>query len=115
MWTGKCCEGLLFVVHVLLAVTNFEKINHQEENLKIQTMHGQMHYAHWEDLMYTATHDLSITDSDILVGTSYDVLNQIGVQMTLHFCKQDWMKAKLHRMTTRIKLVNGAPKPKMLM
>jgi len=38
-------------------------------------MHGQMHCAYWDDLMYKVTHDLNIAGSDILVGTSYDVLN----------------------------------------
>lgn len=37
-------------------------------------MHGQMHYAHWEGLIYKVAHDLSITFSDILVGTRYDML-----------------------------------------
>lgn len=78
-------------------------------------MHGQMHCTHWGNVMYKVTHDLSITGSGLLVGTSYDKLNHIGIQVTLHFCKQDWMKDKLHRMTTRIKLINGVPKPKLLM
>lgn len=65
------------------------KINHQEENSKIQTMHGQMHGTHWGNVMYKVTHDLNITGSGLLVGTSYDKLNHIGIQVTLHFCKQD--------------------------
>lgn len=66
-----------------------------------------MHSAHWEEWIYKVTHDLSIAGSDIWVDTSYDMLHQVGVETTLCFCRQDWMKAKLLGITTRIKLVNG--------
>lgn len=42
-----------------------------------------MHCAHWEDLMHKVIRDSS---SDISVDTSYNVLYQVDVQVTLHFC-----------------------------
>lgn len=44
--------------------------------------------AHWEGLMFKVTRDLNTTGSDILADIPYGILNQIGIQITLHFLKQ---------------------------
>lgn len=55
----------------------------------MQTVKGSTHCAHPEGLMYNVTPHFNLAGRDILVGTSYGMLNHIGVQRTLQFCKRD--------------------------
>lgn len=73
-----------------------------------------MHSAHWEELMYKVTHDLNIAGSDIWVDTSYDMLHQVGVEITLCFVDRiEWKPNCLELQLESSKLMEW--QPKMLM